>query len=375
MERAVHLSMLPSLHAAMQSSISAVAACAVAISAVTLSRAYFASCGQHLLRVCNAALAEGLRWRSREGALYFSDMHAGKVVKLAPGSAPETVLTIDADDPSGLGWLPDGRLLLVRMLSRSLAAWDPATRELVAYADLSSIQPLKSNDLCVDCDGNAYVGGFGLNDPDVGDDNKAAHETSEVTLVRPPAAGAAQRVETAASGILFPNGTVITPDGRTMIVAETFGARLTAWERDLTSARLSSPRCWAELPGCYPDGMCLDAEGAVWVAICATQLANRLRSRAATLLAYVRAGQPTGAVCRVHEGGRISQCIFLADSMAVACMLGGADGRTLYVSCAASTVAATCKAAGTSNGYVGIVRVAVPAATADSCRDYWGGCC
>ena len=336
-----------------------------------------------LTPLCAASLAEGLRWRKREGCLFFSDMHLGRVRTLKPDGSTAVALEVD-DEPAGLGWLPDGRMLLVLMRKRLLAvkcdkedapSLDEVQPGIFCWADLSHVQPVRTNDLVVDGAGNAYVGGFGLNEF-----WKPGNEDAqtEISLVR-AADGHPQRPtppQTAAEGLKFPNGMVISPDGKTLLVSETYGAGIVAWDRDPVDGSLSNRRCWASLPGCFPDGMCLDAEGALWVAICATLPANPLRSAVATVLALVRNGcKPTGAFIRVHEGGRISETIFLKDAMAICCMLGGPSGKTLYMSCAKETMPEPCKARGEQNGFIAAIEVAVPAATCAENPDYWAGCC
>jgi sugar lactone lactonase YvrE len=241
---------------------------------------------------------EGPRWR--DGYLYFSDMHAHRVMRVDPDGRAETVVEVPDDEPSGLGFLPDGRLLIVSMRQRRLLRLDPGG--LVEAADLSSLASFNCNDMVVDDQGRAYVGNLG-SDVNAGQPAKPA----ELILVPP---GGEPRV--AATGLLVPNGCVITQDRRTLIVAESFGARLTAFDIRADGS-LSKGRTWAQLAGgAVPDGICLDAEGAIWVAF---PLASE--------------------VVRVLEGGQIVQRIPVR-GLAAACMLGGADRRTLFI-CAADT--------------------------------------
>jgi sugar lactone lactonase YvrE len=155
--------------------------------------------------------------------------------------------------------------------------------------------------MVVDARGRAYVGNFGF-DLNGG----APHAPTNLALVH-----ADGRVEVAASDLLFPNGAVITPDGRTLIVGETMAARLTAFDI-AEGGRLSNRRVWAQLERAIPDGICLDAEGAIWVA-----------------------SPISHGVLRVREGGEVLQRISV-ENQAYACMLGGADRRTLYI-CTAET--------------------------------------
>jgi sugar lactone lactonase YvrE len=239
---------------------------------------------------------EGPRWR--DGKLWFSDMHAGRVMTLDPNGHAETVLSLD-DDTSGLGWLPDGRLLVVSMKQRKVLRRD--RDGLALHADLSAVATFHTNDMVVDVKGRAYVGNFGF-DLNGG----AAYTPTDLALVHPDG-----RVEVAARDLLFPNGTVLTPDGRTLIIGETFAAQLTAFDI-AEDGRLSNRRVWAKLEGAVPDGICLDAEGAIWVA-----------------------SPISRGVLRVREGGEVLQRIAV-EHQAYACMLGGADRCTLYI-CTAET--------------------------------------
>ena len=234
---------------------------------------------------------EGPRWF--EGRLWFSDMHAHEVVAVTPDGERETIVEVP-NQPSGLGFLPDGRLLIVSMLDRKLLRLDPDG--LWDVADLSTLAPFHCNDMVTDAEGNSYIGNFGF-DLMAGDSPKATN----LVLVRPD--GDASVV---ADGLQFPNGTVITPDGKTLIVGESWGQRLTAFDIE-SDATLSNQRVWADL-GFPPDGICLDAEGAIWVAV------------------------PTnpGALVRVASGGEVLERIPVSDMGVYACMLGGAERKTLF---------------------------------------------
>lgn len=234
---------------------------------------------------------EGPRWF--EGRLWFSDMHAHEVVAVTPDGSRETIATVP-QQPSGLGFLPDGRLLIVSMVDRKLLRLDPDG--LWEVADLSALAPFHCNDMVVDADGLAYIGNFGF-------DLLAGAAPHATTLVLVTPDGDASIV---ADDLQFPNGTVITPDGQTLIVAESWGQRLTAFDRS-ADGTLRNQRVWAEL-GVPPDGICLDADGAVWVAV------------------------PTdpGALLRVAEGGEVLERIDVPDMGVFACMLGGAERKTLY---------------------------------------------
>lgn len=244
---------------------------------------------------------EGPRWR--DGVLWFSDFfdYAVKTVDL---DGRITVKVSVPDRPSGLGWLPDGRMLIVSMTARSVLRLEG--RELVLHADLSSIATFHCNDMVVDSVGRAYVGNFGF-DLDTNEINGtladvlATHKGATLARVDPDGS-----IHAAAEGLMFPNGTVITPDGRTLIVAESFGNRLTAFDV-ADDGSLSNRRVWADLGRRVPDGICLDADGAIWVA------------------------NPVVNECfRVAEGGEILDVIE-TDNRCFACMLGGPGRRTLFM--------------------------------------------
>ena len=227
---------------------------------------------------------EGPRWR--DGKLWCSDMHAGEVITVAADGAVMPVLSVPYA-PSGLGWLADGRLLVVSMQDRCLLVWDGET--LRTHADLFNLASFHLNDMVVDGQGRAYVGNFGF-------DLHQQKKPTPAVLIAVEADGAARTV---AKDMLFPNGTVITPDGGQLIVAETWGARLTAF--DLTpDGDLENRRVWATLSdGAVPDGICLDEAGGVWTA-----------------------SPSTNECLRLVEGGKVTHR-FSTDQGAFACMLGG----------------------------------------------------
>lgn len=267
------------------------------------------------------AFPEGPRWR--DGELYFSDMHAHQVVAMTPEGARRTVYQHDAP-VSGLGWLPDGRLLIVSMEDLRLLRLE-RDGQVAVHADLSSVAVHNANDMVVDAHGRAYVGNFAFPLPD--------GEPRAARLARVDPDGA---VHEAAGDLMFPNGCVITPAGRSMIVAESFAARLSAFDID-DQGRLGNRRIWAQLDGgAIPDGICLDAEGAIWVASPTTNEAIRLR-----------------------EGGAVLDRI-PADRGVYACMLGGADRRTLYLALSESSDPAACRADG--SGAIAAIDVDIPGA-------------
>jgi sugar lactone lactonase YvrE len=240
---------------------------------------------------------EGPRWR--DGWLYCSDMGASRVARVDPGTgAVETVATL-RDAPSGLGWLPDGRLLVVSMRDRRLLRQEH-DGSLAVHADLSPLVAHWCNDMVVDDAGRAYVGNFGY-DAFSGEAQKAT------CLVAVEPDGRARPV---ADGLVFPNGAAITQDRRRLVVAETWAHRLTVFEIR-PDGSLSPGRLFADLVDGSADGIAIDAEGAVWVA-CFAESEFR----------------------RVHEGGRVSEVVAVPGEHAVACALGGADRRTLFLLCA-----------------------------------------
>jgi sugar lactone lactonase YvrE len=256
--------------------------------------------------LADLVFGEGPRWH--EGRLWFSDMHDHRVVATTVDGDATTIVEITDDEPSGLGWLPDGRLLVVAMETQRLLRVEPGG-EVVVHADLSSAARGSLNDMIVAADGTAYLGDMGVRIHDLGAERRAG-QTFRVA----PDGG----WECAADDLQSPNGHILTDDGRTLIVAESGGMRLTAFTVR-SDGTLTDRRTYAELvperadvPVAPPDGICLDAEGAVWVA------------------------DPIGArVFRVRGGGEVTDSIAFADVIPVACVLGGPDRRTLLMCVAA----------------------------------------
>jgi sugar lactone lactonase YvrE len=242
------------------------------------------------------AFPEGPRWH--DGRLFFSDQHAHQVLALAPDGSVEQIVRVE-QQPSGLGWTPDGRLLIVSMIDRRLLRFEPGANgaaSLVEVADLSALATFHCNDMVVSADGRAYIGNFGF-------DLDAGERPQPATVIAVDPDGTAR---TAAPNMRFPNGSVITPDGRTLIVGETVAGCLTAFTIE-ADGQLTNRRVWAQLEGALPDGICLDAEGAIWLAC------------------------PLSRRClRVAEGGEVLEEI-ATEQAAFACMLGGDDRRTLYI--------------------------------------------
>ncbi|HMK10037.1 MAG TPA: SMP-30/gluconolactonase/LRE family protein [Acidimicrobiales bacterium] len=237
------------------------------------------------------SFGEGPRWH--DGRLWVSDFYTHRVLAIADDGTAETIVEVP-NRPSGLGWLPDGRLLVVSMTDRRLLRLDGAT--LVEHADLSAVASGDCNDMVVDASGRAYVGNFGYDFA-----HRGTPKAATLALVGPDGA-----VSAAASDLQFPNGTVITPDGATLVLGETFGRRLTAFDI-APDGSLSNRREWADLGNVTPDGICLDEEGGIWVA------------------------DPTNSQCvRVLEGGQVTDRI-PTERGCFACMLGGPDRRTLHL--------------------------------------------
>lgn len=237
---------------------------------------------------------EGPRWR--DGKLWFSDFYAHRVQTIDLDGNLERVTDVAAQ-PSGLGFDLAGRLLIVSMLDRRLLRLETDGSKTVV-ADLSDRVSAPCNDMVVDAEGRAYVGNFGF-------ERHKGEDPAMTSMWRIDPDGSMHH---AADDLFFPNGAVITPDGKSLIIGETFANRLTAFDK-APDGSLSNRRIFADTPGCFPDGICLDAEGAVWVA------------------------DPRGKrVVRVFDGGRIVEEIPLGPERgAYACMLGGPDGRHLFV--------------------------------------------
>jgi len=263
---------------------------------------------------------EGPRWH--EGRLFFSDMHAHEVVAVDAQGKRETICEVP-NRPSGLGWLPDGRMIVVSMTDRKLMRLENGALKL--HADMSQLVPYQCNDMVVDSQGRAYVGNFGF-------DLHKGEKPRETTMVMAMPDG---KVRVVAENLKFPNGTVITPDGKTLIVGESFGSTLAAFDIQADGS-LTNRRVWADIRPSIPDGICLDAEGAIWVAS-ATQ----------------------SEVVRVKEGGEITER-FKVETDAFACMLGGANRRTLYVLTAANPDPDKCRVE--KSGRIEVTEVEVPGA-------------
>ena len=253
------------------------------------------------------SLLEAPRWRN--GRLYASDFYTRRVLAFDPAGSHQTVVEVEGQ-PSGLGWDPQGRLLISSMLDQKLLRHDGG--KLVEVADLSGWCDGPANDMVVDGAGRAYLGNFG--------DMSRLGQTS---LVRVDPDGAVAKT---GGEVYFPNGACITPDGKTLLLAETFLGRISAFDIAEDGA-LSGRRAWAafgEPPATndlgaamaampiLPDGMCLDAEGCLWVAC-----------------------PKSCAVYRVGPGGKIHETVGTGAQGVFSASLGGEDGKTLFLCCAA----------------------------------------
>lgn len=252
---------------------------------------------------------EGPRWR--DGRLWFSDFYDHGVKSIDSNGVTRTELEID-DQPSGLGWLPDGRLLVVAMHRRRVLRVDPDGVHL--HADLADVASYHANDMVVDAHGRAYVGNFGFPLDEALKTRGVEGVIADHPTARLARVAADGSVHMAAMDLHFPNGMVITPDGRTLIVAETLAMRLTAFDIGPDGA-LANRRVWATLGMRAPDGICLDANGHVWIA-------NAIAPECVLVA-------PGGEIMATVETSQPS----------FACMLGGDDRRTLFAMTAPSSVA------------------------------------
>jgi len=245
---------------------------------------------------------EGPRWRG--GRLWFSDFYAKAVKSVSMAGDLRTEFEID-DRPSGLGWLSDGSTLIVSMVRRQVLKRS-ADGRMSVHADLSTLAAFHCNDMVVDAHGHAFVGNFGFDlDAELAARGSASviagHPTANLIRVAPDGT-----VSVAAPDMRFPNGSVITSDGKTLIVGETLGATLTAFDL-AADGTLSGRRLWAATAPRIPDGIALDADGRIWIA------------------------HPLAPECAlIAEGGEVIEVIDTGQPC-FACMLGGDDGRTLFM--------------------------------------------
>ncbi len=237
------------------------------------------------------AFGESPRWH--DGRLWFADWGAQELIAVDLEGRSEVVVRVPSF-PFCVDWLPDGRLLIVSARDRLLLRREP-DGSLATHADLSGLSDYPWNEIVVDGRGTAYVNNIGFEFP------CGEFAPGTVALLTPD--GSVRQV---ADGVAFPNGMAVTPDNSTLIVAESYANKLTAFDI-VEDGGLSNRRVWADLGDGVPDGLCLDAEGAVWYA-----------------------DVPNKRCVRVHEGGEVLQTIDL-DRGCFACMLGGPDGKTLFL--------------------------------------------
>jgi sugar lactone lactonase YvrE len=262
-------------------------------------------------------LVESPRWH--HDRLIFSDWGAGEVLAVDLDGRRELVTRIDAM-PFCLDRLPDGQLLIVAGQQLLVRGSDGT---LTTYAELGAVSTKPWNDIVTDGRGNTYVNNIGFDFPD------AEFTPGLIALISQD--GRARQV---ADGLAFPNGMAVTPDDSTLIVAESYGGVLTAYDI-APDGDLGNRRVWAELQGAAPDGICIDAEGAVWFA------------------------EVPGRRCvRVREGGEVLQTI-TSELGCFACILGGAEGTTLFMTAAAWPDAMT---PGSRTGQILTAEVSVPRA-------------
>ena len=266
------------------------------------------------------AFPEGPRWH--DGRFWFSDIVGEQVHALDEDGT--VVRTIDVPgEPSGLGWLPDGSLLVVVRSVLELQRLQEG--KLVHHARLAPIHRIFSNDMVVDSAGRAYVGSVGY------DFTKGESPApSALALARPDGT-----VQVAAEGLMCPNGVAVSADDTLMVVAETLAGHISAFDV-APDGTLSNRRIFAKTDG-SPDGLCLDAENCVWVAL-----------------------PDKGCVVRVADGGAVLETIPVKDAMAFACVLGGEDRRTLMICAGTAHDAEECRRL--RSGRIEFARVAVPGA-------------
>jgi sugar lactone lactonase YvrE len=239
------------------------------------------------------AFGESPRWH--EGRLWFSDWSAEELLTVDLKGHRELIVRVPSF-PFCFDWLPNGRLLIVSARAQALLTLEP-DGTLAAYADLSGVSDRPpGNEIVVDGRGNAYVNGGGF-DLMAGE----AFAPGVIALATPDGT-----VREVAEGIAFPNGMAITADAATLIVAESYAGRLTAFEI-AENGDLENRRVWAQREGAAPDGICIDAAGAVWYA-----------------------DVPNRRCVRIREGGEVLEEVEF-DRGCLACMLGGDDGKTLFI--------------------------------------------
>ena len=270
------------------------------------------------------AFGESPRWHN--GRLWLADWGAQEILALNLEGKSEVIVKVSFPSfPMCFDWLPNGQFLLVSSRDGLVLRREPGG-ELVTHADLSSLsrKGLPWNEIVIDGRGNAYINNQGFDFPG------GEFALGTIALLTPD--GTTRQV---ADGIAFPNGMAVTPDNATLIVAESYGNKLTAFDIE-ASGSLSHRRVWAATGKDHPDGICLDAEGALW---------------------YADVGSKH--CVRVREGGEVLQTIEL-DRGCFACMLGGADSKTLLMVATEWKSAEENMTEGSRTGQIFTVRVPVP---------------
>jgi sugar lactone lactonase YvrE len=284
-------------------------------------------------RVVREGLAFGEDPRWHDGRLWYSDFYRHGVYSMNT-AGDERLEHVVQGQPSGLGWLPDGDLLCVSMLDHQVLRFHD--REASLFCDISPYCGFWANDMVTSTAGVSYVGNFGFDlDVMLRDEGAAAMMVNRPPTTNLVAISREGDIIQVVPDMDFPNGTVITPDGRTLIVGETLSCRLSAFDIAADGA-LSNRRVWAQLEYVYTDGMCLDAEGQIW-------LANAIAPNC----------------LRVREGGEITAMVETSQ-ISFACMLGGEDRRALYIMTAPTSD--RFKIADRRDGRIEVVEVAVPGA-------------
>jgi sugar lactone lactonase YvrE len=282
--------------------------------------------------VVRAGLSFGESPRWHGGRLWYSDFYRHGVFSMTPDGREEHLEHSVAGQPSGLGWTDSGELLCVSMTDHRVLRAGPGG--LAPFCDVTEYCGYWANDLAVGSSGHAYVGNFGFDlDTLLAERGpKALADAPSTNLVVIDPRGVVAQV---VAELAFPNGMVITPDGATLVVAETMASRLSAFDLS-ADGTLANRRVWARLRSASPDGICLDAGGQIWVA-----------------------NAVTNQCLRVAEGGEVS-AVLTTTQRAYACMLGGEDRRTLYVM--TSPDSSRFVVAGTNLATIEAVRVATPGA-------------
>ena len=274
------------------------------------------------------SFGEGPRWH--EGRLWYSDFYRRGIYSIKPDASDERLEVNVPTQPSGLDWASDGYLYFVSMIDHTIRRFANGTESIVL--DFSEHCGFWANDMVLSANDVGYVGNFGF------DLDRVLHEVGlEGLLASPPPTTNLVVFNTKGEilqiipGMAFPNGSVITPDGKTLILGETLAFKLTAFDI-AANGTLSNRRVWAQLDFVATDGMCLDVDGQIW-------LANALRSEC----------------LRVKKGGEITGRVTTTQT-AFACMLGGNDGRDLFIMTAPSSD--RFKVADRTDGKIEVAKVA-----------------